>query len=224
MGMDGSDTSAAATSLLTFLGGAGTLTLDDRKLIVEQAQVMVEQKYVHRPLKEPMHAVNPVQRLRLIRARLERQTPTSMSPSGASTRVSTSSTRFATCTRTTCFPRLRGPCRLPSVPDREGPRRRDRPLPRNPDRGRLHSRGVRCRRRGHPLEGTPIARAVENNGALVAGSNRAANLARGLESLTLRPLVIELPGRGLDHVPDAGLDGNDDECGWSGRSRQGCRR
>ncbi len=41
--------------------------------------------------------------------------------------------------------------------------------------------------------GTPIARAVALNGALFAGSNDAANLARGLESLTLRPLVIQSP-------------------------------
>ena len=31
------------------------------------------------------------------------------------------------------------------------------------------------------------------NGARFVGSNEAANLARGLDSLTLRPLVIQLP-------------------------------
>jgi hypothetical protein len=41
--------------------------------------------------------------------------------------------------------------------------------------------------------GTPIARAVALNGAQFAGSNEAANLARGLDSLTLRPLVIQTP-------------------------------
>ncbi len=53
---------------------AGTLTLAERRLLVEQALVLLEDNYVHLPLKSAMHAVNPVQRLRLLRARLERQT------------------------------------------------------------------------------------------------------------------------------------------------------
>ena len=40
----------------------------------------MEQNYVHLPLKVAMHAVNPVQRLRLLRTRLERQTAETMDP------------------------------------------------------------------------------------------------------------------------------------------------
>ena len=43
-------------------------------MIVEQALVLLEQNYVHLPLKMAMHAVNPVQRLRLLRTQLTRQT------------------------------------------------------------------------------------------------------------------------------------------------------
>lgn len=60
--------------------GDGALTLDERRLLVEQALVLLEQNYVHLPLKAAMHAVNPVQRLRLLWVRLERQTPETVDP------------------------------------------------------------------------------------------------------------------------------------------------
>jgi hypothetical protein len=57
---------------LTDLLAAGTpLTFDERRLIVQQAQLMIEELYVHLPLKRAMHAVDPVQRLRLVERRLE---------------------------------------------------------------------------------------------------------------------------------------------------------
>ena len=43
------------------------LSITQRRRIVEQALVILEQLYVHLPLKEAMHAVRPVQRLRLLR-------------------------------------------------------------------------------------------------------------------------------------------------------------
>lgn len=74
------DQLATSVALRDFLRGAGALTLDERRLLVEQALVLLEQNYVHLPLKAAMHAVNPVQRLRLLRIRLERQTPEKMDP------------------------------------------------------------------------------------------------------------------------------------------------
>ena len=65
---------AASVDLHQFLQTAGTLTLDERRVLVDQALLLIEQNYVHLPLKVAMHAVNPLQRLRLLRARLERQT------------------------------------------------------------------------------------------------------------------------------------------------------
>ena len=58
---------ASSSSLSEFLATAGTLTVDDRKLVVDQALVLLEQNYAHLPLKMAMHAVNPVQRLRVLR-------------------------------------------------------------------------------------------------------------------------------------------------------------
>ena len=49
-------------------------------MLVEQALLLLEGNYVHLPLKSAMHAVNPVQRLRLLRARLLRQTAETMDP------------------------------------------------------------------------------------------------------------------------------------------------
>jgi len=49
-----------------------------RKLLVDQALLILEQNYVHLPLKAAMHAVNPLQRLRVMRARMERQTAETM--------------------------------------------------------------------------------------------------------------------------------------------------
>ena len=47
------------------------LDLAARKQIVDQAILLFEDFYVHRPQKEAMHAVIPIQRLRLLRAALE---------------------------------------------------------------------------------------------------------------------------------------------------------
>ena len=212
--MDNSDSSAAATSLSTFLSGAGTLTLDDRKLIVEQAQVMLEQTYVHRPLKESMHAVNPVQRLRLIRARLERHTPSSMEPEWRFHRELSSvfhSVRDLHTNYLLPAPFAGQVAFLPFQIEKAHDGGADHYLVTRTVVG-FTADGFGAGAEVTHWNGTPIARAVENNGALFAGSNRAANLARGLESLTLRPLVIQLPpDEDWVTVSYAGLDGSDHE-------------
>jgi Peptidase family S41 len=54
-----------------FLATAQPLTLEERREIVDQALVLIDQLYVHLPLKRAMHAVDPAQRLRLLLRRLE---------------------------------------------------------------------------------------------------------------------------------------------------------
>src|SRR4051812_18061145 len=66
--------------LQDFAATAGTLSHAQRRTIVQQALVLIESNYVHLPLKVAMHAVNPVQRLRLLRARLAQQTVATMGP------------------------------------------------------------------------------------------------------------------------------------------------
>lgn len=52
-------------SLAEFHAAAARLTPQDRDVIIDQALIMIDQTYVHLPLKRAMHAVDPVQRLRL---------------------------------------------------------------------------------------------------------------------------------------------------------------
>src|SRR5689334_1753653 len=72
-------------SLANFLKSAekkGRLRKKDRLRIVEQALLLLNMNYVHLPLKRAMHAVDPIQRLKLIRFRLlelkESQLPSQM--------------------------------------------------------------------------------------------------------------------------------------------------
>jgi hypothetical protein len=48
----------------------GRLSRNDRLRIVEQALLLLNMNYVHLPLKRAMHAVDPIQRLKLLRFRL----------------------------------------------------------------------------------------------------------------------------------------------------------
>ncbi|GLZ28923.1 hypothetical protein Lesp02_11130 [Lentzea sp. NBRC 105346] len=187
---------AESAGLAEFRRTAGTLTLAQRKLIVEQALVLIEQNYAHLPLKVAMHAVNPVQRLRVLRSRLERLTDASMEDEWLFHRELSTTFHSVRDLHTNYLlpapfagmsaflPFAFEKCRMPSGETRylvarivEG---YDQPS-FGPGAEVTH------------WNGTPIDRAVEVNGQRFAGSNSAANLARGLESLTLRPLVIQLP-------------------------------
>ncbi|MEU0089229.1 S41 family peptidase [Kribbella sp. NPDC006257] len=186
---------AATVALPQFLASAGTLTLGQRKLLVDQALLLLEQNYVHLPEKVAMHAVNPLQRLRVMRARMERQTAESMEAEWIFHREMSSIFHSVRDLHTNyllpspfagkiaylpfmiekCYDTTGGHYLITSIVT-----------------------GYSAPQFGAGVEvthwnGTPIARAVALNGAQFAGSNDAANLARGLESLTLRPLVIQAP-------------------------------
>ena len=62
---------AASVALGDFLATGGGLTLAERFVLVDQALLLLHDNHVHLPLKQAMHAVDPVQRLRLLRARIE---------------------------------------------------------------------------------------------------------------------------------------------------------
>ncbi|MCK4462582.1 MAG: amidohydrolase family protein, partial [candidate division Zixibacteria bacterium] len=57
--------------LRTFLRTWGELSWEQCKDIVDQAIIVLEQNYVHLPFKRSMHAIDPVQRLKLLRHRME---------------------------------------------------------------------------------------------------------------------------------------------------------
>ena len=64
----------AAVSLPEFLSTheVGTLSVDDRRLIVQQALLMLEQTYALLLFKVARYGINPLQRLRLMQVRLGR--------------------------------------------------------------------------------------------------------------------------------------------------------
>lgn len=187
---------AAAVPLPDFLGSAGTLTLAQRTQLVEQALLLLEQNYVHLPLKVAMHAVNPLQRLRVMRARMERQTAATMGPEWIFHREMSSifhSVRDLHTNYLLPVPFAGKIAYLPFMIEKcyDGADVEHYLITRTVT-------GYSAPQFGPGAEvthwnGTPIARAVALNGAQFAGSNDAANLARGLESLTLRPLVIQSP-------------------------------
>ncbi|MET9310484.1 S41 family peptidase [Kribbella sp. NPDC003505] len=206
---------AAAVPLATFLGSAGSLTLDQRRLLVDQALLLLSENYVHLPLKMAMHAVNPLQRLRVLRARMARQTPATMQAEWLFHREMSSIFHSVRDLHTNYLLPVPFAGKVAFLPfmiekcyDAAGAEHY------------LITRtvtGYQAPQFGPGAEvthwnGTPIARAVALNGAVFAGSNDAANLARGLESLTLRPLVIQAPpDEDWVRLTYIGLDGSDQE-------------
>ncbi|MET0132508.1 MAG: S41 family peptidase [Kibdelosporangium sp.] len=179
-------------SLAEFTAAAGSLTLTQRKVLVEQAQVLFEQNYAHLPLKIAMHAVDPVQRLRVLRARLERVTEQTMGPEWLFHRELSATFHSVRDLHTNYLlpePFASRFAYLPFQLERTGAGQH---LVTRVFTG-FTAPGFEPGAQITHWNGTPIARAVAVNGAQYAGSNPAANLARGLDSLTLRPLVIQLP-------------------------------
>ena len=212
---------AAAVPLPDFLEAAGTLTLDQRRLLVDQALLLLGENYVHLPLKVAMHAVNPLQRLRVLRARMERQTDDTMQEEWMFHREMSSIFHSVRDLHTNYLLPVPFAGKIAFLPfmiekcyDPEGA---------GGTGGTEHYlitrtiTGYQAPQFGPGAEvthwnGTPIARAVALNGALFAGSNDAANLARGLESLTLRPLVIQSPpDEDWVTLTYVGLDGSNQE-------------
>ncbi len=208
------DLLATTGDLKTFLRTWGELSLDERRAIVDQALLVLEQNYVHLPLKRAMHAVEPIQRLRLLRHQLEQLDPADMGPE-IDFHAELLRTFMALRDLHTAY-RLPVPFRtkiawLPFLVEEcweLGHRKYivskilGRPGPESFQEGVevLHWNGI------------PIHRAVLQNADRQAGSNQAARLARGLNSLTIRPLAAGLPPE-EDWVTlrYLGLDGRVDE-------------
>lgn len=205
---------AAVVPLPQFLDSAGTLTLDQRKLLVDQSLLLLEQNYVHLPLKVAMHAVNPLQRLRVMRARMERQTAETMEAEWLFHRQMSSifhSVRDLHTNYLLPAPFAGKIAYLPFMIEKCSDDSGDHYLITRTITGYTAPQFGAGAEVTH-WNGTPIARAVALNGAQFAGSNDAANLARGLESLTLRPLVIQSPpDEDWVTLTYVGLDGSDQE-------------
>src|SRR5581483_4352841 len=62
-------TGAAAGGAAGTRRAAAGLSFEQRDMVIDQAQRMLEDLYAHLPLKRALHAIDPVQRLRLLRLR-----------------------------------------------------------------------------------------------------------------------------------------------------------
>jgi cytosine/adenosine deaminase-related metal-dependent hydrolase/C-terminal processing protease CtpA/Prc len=182
--------------LKSFLRISGELSLDERRKIVEQALLLLEQNYVHLPFKRAMHAIDPVQRLRLLRHRLDGIQEDDLPP--AEIEFHNEMTRIFNSLRDlhTTY-RLPSPFKqktawLPFFIEQIHEQDRRKYIVSNvvanagPD---TFVPGVEVLY----WNGTPMQTIVEQNADKQAGSNTAARLARGLNSLTIRPLAQGLP-------------------------------
>lgn len=189
-GNGGAQALAQARGLHEFLGTIDKLTEDDQRKIVEQGIVLLESFYAHLPLKRAMHAIDPLQRLRLLRRRLRRLT-SEISFHHEMTEIFTSlrdlhtnyilPAHFARMVAVLpfdvecCFEAGRHVYLVSRVKADLG------------DPGFV--RGVEVTY----WNGIPIDRAVEIAAECHAGSNPDARHARGVAGLTIRAMVISPP-------------------------------
>ena len=187
-----------ATTLAAAKDTVEELTNDDRKLIVEQALILIEQNYAHLPHKRAMHAIDPVQRLRLLRQELD------VDPSpfendlafhGELTDIFTSLrdlhttyqlplpyanlTAFLPFMVEECYDKVKGEFVRKYVVSRVFD------LFKHPH----FVKGVEIVQ----WNGVPIERAIRNHAQKFAGSNPEARRARGVQMLTTRALKVDAP-------------------------------
>lgn len=188
------------TRLEDFLNRAaqrGTLSKRDRLRIVDTALLVLEMSYVHLPLKRAMHAVDPIQQLKLLRFRLSEMKESEMSSAMQFHRRMLSIFGSARDLHTMYL--LPEPYRdhvayLPFLIEQYFERKGGEKF--------MVSRAVTIGDDESDFEpgvevlywnGVPIRRAIEINGEAQAGSNLEARFARGLDNLTIRPLDSSPP-------------------------------
>jgi peptidase S41-like protein len=179
------------------------LSRQERLRIVEQAMVLMEMNYVHLPMKRSIHAIDPIQQLKLLRFQLAEGALDLETTIGFHRRMLSifGSTRdlhtlyllpkpYRDCTAylpfliEQCF--IRGAERF--IVTRTGRSGNQLSPPDDGDGARFEA-GVEVL----GWNGIPIERAIEINGESQAGSNPDARFARGLDNLTIRPLNSSLP-------------------------------
>ena len=177
----------------------GLMTREQQLLVVDQAEKLLDLFYVHRPLKEAMHAVRPIQRLRVIRRRLEEE------PAGWTgkdeLRLHNLLTEVFISVRdlhtnyllpqpyrdyTAFLPFLVRP-----YYDADGQRRY---MVTQVTQGiRFADDQFRPGVEVLSWNGVAIETAVDLSAQQTAGSNLSARFVRGVDALTLRPLNVALP-------------------------------
>jgi cytosine/adenosine deaminase-related metal-dependent hydrolase/C-terminal processing protease CtpA/Prc len=192
LGRPDDDIAIAPLPLEELLTRTGDLTLADRRLIVEQAIVILEQAYVHLPVKRARYAVDPVQRLRLMQNRLmQAQHIAELGPESTFhaelidifTSLRDLHTHYVPPepyrSHTLYLPFLVEEC------TRDGRQQYIvSKVATGTDLDPTFCPGVEVTH----WNGTPIRRAVERNADHQGGGNLDARMARGLDALTIRTL------------------------------------
>ncbi|HEX6944204.1 MAG TPA: S41 family peptidase [Gemmatimonadaceae bacterium] len=190
---------AQARPLSVALAGMkDVLSRKERGLIVRQALLLIEQNYAHLPLKRAMHAIDPVQRLKLLQQELDDaqlELDSDLAFHAELTNIFTSLRDLHTVyllprpydDLTAFLPFMLEEC---FVPGKKGPVRKY--IVSHVNEKFEHESFVE----GVEIlywNGVPIDRAVRNNAQRFAGSNAAARRARGIETMTARVLRVEAP-------------------------------
>ena len=179
----------AIVSLPEFLATTGELTPAQRRTIVEQALILIDDLYVHLPLKRATHAVDPVQRLKLLRRKLEIVSERAFHDEMISIfkglrDLHTNYILPAPYNQNTAF--------LPFLLEEYFEDGQRRYIVTRMLLGFEHETfapGVEVT----SWSGVPIDRAVAVNAEREAGSNEAARHVRGLDAMTVRPMSQSLP-------------------------------
>jgi len=188
--------SATVQTLRQFMGSWRKFTLEERKSVVDQALLIMEQNYVHLPYKRAMYGIDPVQRLRLLRYQLDQLEGQPLPPDiefhAELTRIFHSLRDLHTTYRLP-YPFREVVAWLPFLVEEYWE-------PESSQRRYVISKvvgeGDVKRLLGAEVlhwNGVPIETAVAVNAERQAGSNSEARHARGLNSLTIRPLDRGLP-------------------------------
>lgn len=177
-------------------GGAGSLSINDRRLIIEQASLLLEQAYAHLPFKRSLHAVDPIQRLRLLDYRISQESMGDQSEVDFHREMIDIFTSLRDLHTTYIVPyRYRAavlllPFRVEQCfePDGNGGLREmfvASKVDRDFDGPRSFVEGVEITH----WNGVPIRRAIEVLGHKQAAGNLPAAFSRALDAMTLRPML-----------------------------------
>ena len=197
------------TKFLRTIDQTSGLSRRDRLRLLDQAILLLEMNYVHLPLKRAMHAINPIRRLKLLKFRLEEQKESEIESERQFHKRMLEI--FASLRDLHTHYQLPSAFQnqmafLPFLIEQYYVRDRNNELVEKFMVSRIARKFVRSTRNAAPevvafqpgveviaWNGVPIRRAVEINGETQAGSNPEARFARGLDSLTTRPLDLSLP-------------------------------
>jgi cytosine/adenosine deaminase-related metal-dependent hydrolase len=197
IGLPDDDVVIAPLPLQELLDRPGDLTLGDRRLIVGQAILLLEQAYVHLPIKRARYAVDPLQRLRLLEHELQDVRP--HDDPGPESGFHEELIEIFTSLRdlhthyvppepyrshTVYLPFLVEECA------RDG---RQQYIVSKVAAGADLDPSFASGAEVTHWNGTPIKRAIERNADRQGGGNLDARMARGLDALTIRTLGQTVP-------------------------------